>query len=187
MSRTRASWLIAPAAALVTAVAATPAWADPIIDPAPIVPNQYFYGLVNDHAGHAAGDIVLQRVAARLRTTVRSADAVVRLGGEEFVALLHDCTADGAVAVATAMCKAVREIVLPDNCGLPRLTVSIDVATWPEHGPDLDHLLAAADRAMYAAKHSGRDGVERAPVHGADIVTLPKRSRAAERRMARAD
>ncbi len=54
MSRTRASWLIAPAAALVTAVAATPAWADPIIDPAPIVPNQYFYGLVNDHAGQAS-------------------------------------------------------------------------------------------------------------------------------------
>lgn len=54
MSRTRTSWLIAPAAALVTAVAAAPAWADPIIDPAPIGPNQYFYGLVNDHAGQAS-------------------------------------------------------------------------------------------------------------------------------------
>ena len=53
MSRTRACWLIAPAAALLTAVATTPAWADPIIDPAPIGPNQYFYGLVNDHAGQA--------------------------------------------------------------------------------------------------------------------------------------
>jgi hypothetical protein len=53
MSRTLASWLIAPAAALVTAVAAAPAWADPVIDPAPIGPNQYFYGLVNDHAGQA--------------------------------------------------------------------------------------------------------------------------------------
>jgi len=53
MSRTRACWLIAPAAALVTAVAAAPAWADPVIDPAPIGPNQYFYGLVNDHAGQA--------------------------------------------------------------------------------------------------------------------------------------
>ena len=53
MSRTRACWLIAPAAALLTAVAAAPAWADPVIDPAPIGPNQYFYGLVNDHAGQA--------------------------------------------------------------------------------------------------------------------------------------
>jgi hypothetical protein len=54
MSRTLASWLIAPTAALITAVAAAPAWADPIIDPAPIGPNQYFYGLVNDHAGQAS-------------------------------------------------------------------------------------------------------------------------------------
>ena len=54
MSRTRACWLIAPAAALLTAVAAAPAWADPIIDPAPIGPNQYFSGLVNDHAGQAS-------------------------------------------------------------------------------------------------------------------------------------
>lgn len=53
MSRTLACWLIAPAAALVTAVAAAPAGADPIIDPAPIGPNQFFYGLVNDHAGQA--------------------------------------------------------------------------------------------------------------------------------------
>jgi hypothetical protein len=51
MSRTLACWLIAPAAALVTAA---PAGADPVIDPAPIGPNQYFYGLVNDHAGQAS-------------------------------------------------------------------------------------------------------------------------------------
>ena len=54
MSRTLACWLIAPAAALVTAVTAAPAWADPVVDPAPIGPNQYFYGLVNDHAGQAS-------------------------------------------------------------------------------------------------------------------------------------
>lgn len=54
MSRTRACWLIVPTAALFTAVAATPAWADPVIDPAPIGPDQYFYGLVNDHAGQAS-------------------------------------------------------------------------------------------------------------------------------------
>jgi hypothetical protein len=54
MSRTRACWLIAPAAALLTAVAAAPAWAVPVIDPAPIGPNQYFHGLVNDHSGQAS-------------------------------------------------------------------------------------------------------------------------------------
>jgi hypothetical protein len=53
MSRKLAPWLIAAAAATITAVTATPASADPIIDPAPIGPNQHFYGEVNDHAGHA--------------------------------------------------------------------------------------------------------------------------------------
>ena len=58
---------------------------------------------VNDSSGHAIGDVVLQRVAAQLRTTVRGADAVVRLGGEEFVVLLNECSADGAWIAAEAV------------------------------------------------------------------------------------
>jgi diguanylate cyclase (GGDEF)-like protein len=132
---------------------------------------------VNDGGGHAAGDLVLQRVAARLRATVRGADAVVRLGGEEFVALLHDCDADGAAIVAEAIRVAVRDIALPEGCGLPRLTASIGIAAYPEHAGDLEQLLAAADRAMYMAKQGGRDRVVRAspPVEAATIVTLPQR------------
>lgn len=53
MSRKLAAWLIAATATAVAATTTTPAWADPIIDPAPIGPNQYFYGEVNDQAGHA--------------------------------------------------------------------------------------------------------------------------------------
>jgi diguanylate cyclase (GGDEF)-like protein len=141
---------------------------------------------VNDHSGHAAGDLVLQRVATRLRTTVRGADAIVRLGGEEFVALLHDCDADGAELVAEAMRMAVRDIALPVGCDLPRLTASIGIAAYPLHGGDLDQLLAAADRAMYAAKHGGRDQVATAPpaLDTGRIVTLPQRSRAAGGRRA---
>ncbi len=141
---------------------------------------------VNDSSGHAAGDLVLQRVATRLRTTVRGADAVVRLGGEEFVALLDDCDGDGAEVVAEAMRMAVRDIALPQECDLPRLTVSVGIAVYPANGRDLDGLLAAADRAMYSAKHGGRDQVARAPLatDGARIVTLPQRSRAAEGRRA---
>ncbi|MEO8899276.1 MAG: EAL domain-containing protein [Candidatus Dormibacter sp.] len=136
---------------------------------------------VNDHSGHAAGDLVLQRAATRLRTTVRGADAIVRLGGEEFVALLHDCDADGAAVVAEAMRMAVRDIALPAECALPRLTASIGIASYPAHGRELDQLLAAADRAMYSAKHGGRDQVATAPLAAADgrIVPLPRRSRAA--------
>lgn len=119
---------------------------------------------VNDYAGHAAGDLALQRVATRLRATVRGADAVVRLGGEEFVALLHDCGLEGASVAAEAMRVAVRDMTLPPDCGLERLTASIGIAVYPDHGRDLDQLLGAADRAMYAAKHGGRDGVAQASI-----------------------
>jgi diguanylate cyclase (GGDEF)-like protein len=132
---------------------------------------------INDGAGHAAGDLVLQRVAARLRATVRGADAVVRLGGEEFVALLQDCDADGAAVVAEAIRVAVRDIVLPEGCGLDRLTASIGIASYPEHAGGLEQLLAAADRAMYVAKQGGRDRVVRAaaPAEPGVIVALPRR------------
>ena len=135
---------------------------------------------VNDGGGHAAGDLVLQRVAARLRATVRGADAVVRLGGEEFVALLEDCDADGAAIVAEAIRVAIRDIALPEGCGLPRLTASIGIATYPVHAGDLEHLLASADRAMYVAKQAGRDRVVRASApatSSATIVNLPPRRR----------
>ena len=136
---------------------------------------------VNDGGGHAAGDLVLQRVASRLRATVRGMDAVVRLGGEEFVAVLQDCDADGAAVVAEAIRVAVRDIALPEGCGLPRLTASIGIAAYPEHAADLEQLLAAADRAMYAAKQSGRDRIARAsaPVDSTTIVNLPRRRRRA--------
>jgi diguanylate cyclase (GGDEF)-like protein len=132
---------------------------------------------VNDSSGHAIGDVVLQRVAAQLRTTVRGADAVVRLGGEEFVVLLNECSSEGAWVAAEAVRCAVRDVVMPEGGHLEGLTASIGIATYPAHGATLDQLLGAADRAMYSAKHAGRDRSVSATPATADpkIITLPRR------------
>jgi diguanylate cyclase (GGDEF)-like protein len=132
---------------------------------------------VNDSSGHAIGDVVLQRVAAQLRTSVRGADAVVRLGGEEFVVLLHDCSSDGAWIAAEAVRAAVRDVAMPEGCSLGGLTASIGISTYPAHGVTLDQLLGAADRAMYSAKHEGRDRSVRATplTGGGKIIALPRR------------
>ena len=130
---------------------------------------------VNDSSGHAAGDLVLQRVATRLRGSVRTEDAVVRYGGEEFVVLLRRCGAAEAVTIAEALRTAVRQVALPADCPLEQLTVSIGIAAYPEDGTDLDQLLGAADRAMYTSKHTGRDRVTRALEASAPsaIVSFP--------------
>jgi diguanylate cyclase (GGDEF)-like protein len=132
---------------------------------------------VNDSAGHAIGDVVLQRVAAQLRTAVRGSDAVVRLGGEEFVVLLHECSAEGATIAAETARGAVRDVVVPEGCSLESLTASIGIATYPEHGATLDLLLGSADRAMYSAKHEGRDRSVRATAAAGvgKIIALPRR------------
>ncbi len=130
---------------------------------------------VNDRAGHAAGDQVLQHLASRLRASLRAEDAVVRYGGEEFVVLLRRCDGDGANRVAEALRAAIRQVALPRACGLAELTPSIGVAVYPDDGTDLDGLLGAADRAMYAAKHAGRDMVQRASAAEDPVTIVPLR------------
>ncbi|HYA00282.1 MAG TPA: diguanylate cyclase [Candidatus Binatia bacterium] len=131
---------------------------------------------VNDTTGHAAGDLVLQNLATRLRAAIRAEDAVVRYGGEEFVVLLRRCDAVGATGVAESLRAAVRQVSLPDGCPLSQLTASIGIAVYPQDGDNLDRLLAAADRAMYAAKHAGRDAVARASDTESSLKVLPLRA-----------
>jgi diguanylate cyclase (GGDEF)-like protein len=115
---------------------------------------------INDRHGHAAGDIVLQRVAHALRVALRPGDAIGRTGGEEFLALLVGATEDDALGAAERLRAAVADI---DCTGLPagvRPSISIGVAAWT--GPDdtLDALCRRADAALYAAKEGGRNRVE---------------------------
>jgi diguanylate cyclase (GGDEF)-like protein len=113
---------------------------------------------INDTFGHGRGDDVLAAVGAVLREELRESDFVGRLGGEEFVVLLPATGRDGAVAAAEKIRLAIAALAVP---GVTReVTISIGVATIPEHAGDGDGLLRSADRALYAAKEGGRNRVE---------------------------
>jgi diguanylate cyclase (GGDEF)-like protein/PAS domain S-box-containing protein len=111
---------------------------------------------VNDALGHASGDVVLQQAAARLRDSVRQADCVARVGGDEFVVLLPFVQAGSdAAGVARELIRALDQPFHLDGHEL-RLGASIGIAVFPEHGAEGDALVRNADAAMYAAKQAGR-------------------------------
>ncbi|PKO33831.1 MAG: hypothetical protein CVU34_10690 [Betaproteobacteria bacterium HGW-Betaproteobacteria-7] len=112
---------------------------------------------INDRLGHGAGDVVLRAVAERLVAEVREIDTVARLGGDEFIILL-DATEDRAVItkIATAVLA-----VLADPVALAGESVaiggSIGISCYPHDGANATEIIAAADKAMYRAKHEGRN------------------------------
>jgi diguanylate cyclase len=113
---------------------------------------------VNDTWGHAAGDRVLALVAERARKSVRASDTVGRLGGDEFLAILPQTSLDGARGVATKLREALAEPYALDNA-TARLTASIGISLFPDHGSDPEQLQRAADAALYRAKRDGRNRV----------------------------
>ncbi|HEU5002745.1 MAG TPA: GGDEF domain-containing protein [Actinomycetota bacterium] len=113
---------------------------------------------LNDTYGHGHGDEVLAAVGAALRATLRDSDFAGRYGGEEFLVLLPATGVDGAAVLADKIREAVAEIFVPS---VERaITISVGVATIPDHAADADSLLRSADRALYAAKSGGRNRVE---------------------------
>jgi diguanylate cyclase (GGDEF)-like protein len=115
---------------------------------------------MNDTYGHEAGDVVLRAVGACLRDSVRRSDVACRYGGEELVLVLPECDGAAAARCAESIRAAIAALTLRhDDELLPQATASFGVAAWPAHGDDAPTLLAAADRALYTAKHAGRNRV----------------------------
>ena len=115
---------------------------------------------INDSLGHHIGDHVLVEAARRLNTAMRTSDIVARLGGDEFVVLLTHITepADG-LRVADKLLALFAEPLRVGPHEL-RVTPSIGLALYPDHGRDGITLMRHADLAMYQAKHSGRNRVQ---------------------------
>jgi len=121
---------------------------------------------VNDQAGHAAGDQVLQQVAARLTRCVRQGDTLVRLGGDEFVMVLPHCPEEPARRTARQIVDALHDkpFTLEDGRGF-RIGASIGLRLFggaAGSAEAVEDLLADADAACYAAKRAGRSRVEMA-------------------------
>ena len=115
----------------------------------------------NDAHGHQAGDEVLRELAAIFVDGLRASDTAYRWGGEEFCLLLRETTAEEAMSVAERLRTQLEQRL--DSRGMS-LTASFGVAAFPEHGRSAQELIAAADSALYAAKHAGRNRVVLATV-----------------------
>jgi diguanylate cyclase (GGDEF)-like protein len=111
---------------------------------------------VNDSHGHAAGDEILQRVAACLRQVVGPEELVARIGGDEFVVVLPDADALTARAVADGIIGTIsREHRISDGRVL-RVGCSVGVSMAPDQGREPEVLLARADAALYSVKNQGK-------------------------------
>jgi diguanylate cyclase (GGDEF)-like protein len=119
------------------------------------------FKLINDSLGHRAGDELLQEVARRLLTVVRTADTVARFGGDEFV-LIGTSTGDAEDAAALAV-RVIDVLQAPVRIATIDIhtSPSIGIAMYPDDGVTMQTLLAHADAAMYSAKQHGRGNFRR--------------------------
>lgn len=122
---------------------------------------------VNDTHGHAMGDRVLVEVAQAIAKQLRAYDHAIRWGGEEMLVVLPETSSFYSVRVAERIRAAIAELRVDGTLGV---TVSIGVAELHRDGPDVERALGAADAALYAAKHGGRNRVCRT---GEQDTTLP--------------
>jgi diguanylate cyclase (GGDEF)-like protein len=117
------------------------------------------FKIVNDTYGHATGDVVIKELGAILNRLKRETDLVARFGGEEFCLLCEETDAKGAMHLAERVRLELENTCFETELGTLRVTCSLGVATYPEHARDREGLFEGADRALYKAKHSGRNRV----------------------------
>jgi diguanylate cyclase (GGDEF)-like protein len=114
---------------------------------------------VNDRHGHETGNRLLKMVAKCIESELRHTDVLARFGGDEFVALLPETSAEKANEVAQRISKAVATSPLEFEGRRVETSVSIGLACYPQDGRSIDAVMARADRAMYVAKEQGRNRV----------------------------
>jgi diguanylate cyclase (GGDEF)-like protein len=117
---------------------------------------------VNDTHGHLAGRMVVREMGVMMRQTLRPEDIAGLYGGDEAVVLYPRATLDAAAAVAENLRATIEARVFEQDGNRFQVTISQGLAEWPRHGRTVQQIIAAADRALYAAKAAGRNRVMRA-------------------------
>ena len=112
---------------------------------------------INDTFGHRAGDSMLIRVAGEMHTLVRRNEIISRIGGDEFAVLLPDATEIDAAHLAERIIRAISQIPFRFEGQNLRLTTSLGIALYPQHGANAEELVSHADAAMYQAKEAGKN------------------------------
>ena len=113
----------------------------------------------NDTYGHLAGDEVLRKMGHVFRESIRSCDYAARYGGEEFIIVMPEIGQDEGVKAAERIRGSVAKEEIDANGHSVRVTISVGVASFPEHGDDAQAIISKADAALYQAKRRGRDRV----------------------------
>jgi diguanylate cyclase (GGDEF)-like protein len=134
------------------------------------------FKLLNDTAGHQAGDAILRLVSQLLKNNVRKVDTLARYGGEEFVVLLPKVLGPEAVDIAEKLRKVIADIDSPLGRTQPtgHITISIGVSTLPTNATEQSRLVDCADSALYASKRGGRN---RVTAYAAGMELHPGRER----------
>ncbi len=133
------------------------------------------FKLINDTLGHAAGDRLLMKVAARLRQCVDDSATVARIGGDEFAVLLPALAdTQPAIEVAEKMIARLNEPIRLDG-HYPIVTTSVGISFFPRDGEDVETLLRKADQALYLSKTQGRNTLTLSPATAAPVTETPER------------
>lgn len=133
---------------------------EPVPSTGVIVADVDHFKSYNDRWGHAGGDALLQELARLMRRLFGNGEVVCRIGGEEFLIIIPHVSFEALRESAESLVEQSRRLVVQlDGERLGAITVSAGIAVAPHHATTIEGLIAAADRALYAAKSGGRDRV----------------------------